>query len=83
MRLRNSSRFKNRQQQRDEIVFTKSLKLNLSRVNMHFQHQYQFDLFRLYAGEFVELISNSFQLFDDNFYEVGTYLHNYFQWSGD
>lgn len=77
------SRFKNRQQQPDKIASTESLKLKLNRVNLYFQHQYQLDLFRLYVGEFVELILNSLQLFDDNFYEVGTYLHKYFQWSGD
>jgi len=78
-----ASRFKNRQQQLDETVSTKSLKLKLGRVTLHFQHQYQRDLFGLYAGEFVELIPNSLQLFNDNFYEVGTYLHKYFRWSGD
>ena len=78
-----ASSFRNKQKKIDALVSTKTLESKMAYIKPDFKYQYQFDLYESYHQEFVRLISSSLSIFDDNFYEVGTYLHKFFQWSGD
>lgn len=71
----------NKQKKIDTIVFSGELMTAIQKVMPSYQHQYQTDLFMKYTTDFIRRLPTAFKQFDDNFYEVGTYLHKYFQWS--
>ncbi len=73
----------NKQKQIDAIVLSDDLKMIIKKVMPEYQHEYQNDLFLKYTDDFIARLPTAFSKFDDNFYEVGSYLYKYFQWSND
>ncbi len=71
----------NKQKKIDEIIFSDDLMSTILKVMPSYEHQYQKDLFKKYNADFIKRLPKAFINFDDNFYEVGTYLYKYFQWS--
>lgn len=71
----------NKQKKIDAIVFSNNLMTVIKKVIPTYQHEHQAHLFLKYSEDFVRRLPSAFKKFDDNFYEVGTYLHKYFQWS--
>lgn len=71
----------NKQKKIDEIVFPEELILTVNGVMPLYEHQHQRDLFLYYVSEFVNRLPSVYKKFDNNFYEVGTYLYKFFQWS--
>lgn len=76
-----NSSFWNKQKKIDAIVFSSDLMMVIYKVMPSYRHQYQSDLFMKYTADFLKRLPTAFKKFNDNFYEVGTYLHRYFQWS--
>jgi hypothetical protein len=75
------SKIWNRQRRIDEIVFSDVLKMEVKRIMPDYQYGFQKDLFLKYTDDFITRLPDVFSKFDDNFYEVGSYLYKYFQWS--
>lgn len=73
----------NKQKKIDSIFFSSDLMTEIHKAMPSYQHQYQADLFLKYTADFIKRLPSAFKRFDDNFYEVGTYLHKYFQWSNN
>lgn len=73
----------NKQKKIDTIVFSDNLMSTILNAMPSYKHQYQADLFKKYAEDFVKGLPTAFKKFDDNFYEVGTYLYKYFQWGNE
>jgi hypothetical protein len=73
----------NKQKKIDAIVFSSDLMTVIHRIMPSYQHQYQTDLFLKYTTDFIRRLPSAFKKFDDNFYEVGTFLQKYFQWSNN
>lgn len=71
----------NREKKIDTIVFSNDLQTVINKIMPSHQHQYQVDLFLKYSNDFIGTLPAAFKKFDDNFYEVGTYLYKNFQWS--
>ena len=71
----------NRQKKIDDIVFSTDLRLAMKKAIPLYKHQHQADLFIKYTDEFISALPTAYNFFDDKFYEAGTYLHKYFQWS--
>lgn len=74
--------FWNKTKKINEVFSLDSVMNVIKEVMPNYQHQYQTDLFLLYTSEFINKLPSSFAAFDSDFYEIGTYLHNIFQWSG-
>src|SRR5690606_8972475 len=45
-----------------------------------YKYQYQKDVFLKWTKEFINTIPEAFDIYDSNFYQVGTYLQGYFKW---
>lgn len=75
----------NKQKKIDAIIFSNrnNLKTVINKAMPAYQHQYQADLFLKYTDDFIRRLPNTYIKFDDRFYEVGTYLYKYFQWSNN
>lgn len=73
----------NKQKKIDEIVFSDDLKIMMKNVMPEYDHEHQKGLFLKYTNDFVKRLPTAFANFNDNFYEVGTYLYKYFQWSNN
>ncbi|MEO6136464.1 MAG: hypothetical protein ABIP35_14995 [Ginsengibacter sp.] len=73
----------NKQKRIDEIAFSDDLKMMMKKVMPDYQYEHQKDLFLKYTDDIVKRLPILFTNFDDNFYEVGSYLYKYFQWSND
>lgn len=71
----------NRQKKIDEIIFSSKLRSVVTKIMPLYKHQYQADLFLKYSEDFISKLPAAYKQFDDNFYEVGTYLYKYFRWS--
>ncbi len=71
----------NKRRKVDTIVFPSNLMVMVNKIMPSYPHQYQVDLFQKYTADFIGRLPSAFEKFDHNFYEVGTYLHKYFQWS--
>ena len=67
----------------DAIVFSSDFMTVVHRIMPSYHHQYQADLFLKYTTDFIRRLPSEFKNFNDNFYEVETYLHKYFQWSNN
>ena len=71
----------NRQKNIDDIFYANKLRTVVTKIMPLYKHQYQADLFLKYADEFISKLPAAFKQFDNNFYEVGTYLQKYFRWT--
>ena len=71
----------NRQKKINDIVYSNELSALIKKIMPSHQYQYQTDLFLKYTDDFINRLPTSFKYFDDDFYELGTYLHKYFRWS--
>lgn len=73
----------NKQKKVEAIIFSDDLKMVIKKAVPNYQHEYQNDLFLEYTDVFIMRLPAAFTKFDDNFYEVGSYLNKYFHWSND
>lgn len=71
----------NKDKKLTEILFPNSLIVLINEIKPDYPHPYQNDLFLNYTYSFIKNLPTVFQNFNDTFYERGTYLHEYFQWT--
>ncbi len=71
----------NKDKKIEKILYSDNLRSQINNVMPSYKHQYQTDLFLKYTDDFVKRLPSAFNRFDDNFYEVGSYLYKFFQWS--
>ena len=46
----------------------------------NYSKQYQKDLFTKYSYQFIQTLPSAFSNNNEQFYEIGSYLNNYFKW---
>jgi hypothetical protein len=65
----------------NNIVSPSSLITVVHAAKPNYDHHVQTDLFLMYTSDFITRLPTIFKAFDDNYYETGTYLYKFFQWS--
>lgn len=64
----------------ENIFSTDNLIMRVNQICPKYEHFHQEDIFLKYTKQFIETLPSSFDNFNSNFYEKGTYLQKYFDW---
>ena len=82
--MKNSSNAKKSLWKKDKkienIFSSENLIKRVNHICPKYEHFHQEDIFLKYSKQFIETLPSSFDNFNSNFYEKGTYFQKYFDW---